>query len=247
MSKTATDNRLIERTVQEVSLKYLEKYYKPKASKLYANIEERTKKEYGMKRADGLLVYPTWFGRLYTISMEAKSHKTLSALKPYKINKLWYRDAARVGFLVTMATGTLFLLGRSDLNIFIRLLTPIAVFIVASLLYAYYNRNSYKYQEMDVLKQVFQYPANEKWITFSYDALQMIPTASRENLFKICQARGVGLLLVHANKEVDLRFKPEAHTKWKGDYVSFYHNEQLIRNTFSKTPLPNTNKNSSKK
>ena len=243
MSKTIADTRLIERTVQEVSLKYLEKYYGDKSKNIYANIEERTKKIHGMKRADGLLVYPSWFGRLYTISMEAKSHKTLSALKPYKINKLWYKDAAIKGFWVTLASGVIFLIGNAEHSPYLRFLLPLVIWLLSSSIYAYMTRNSHKYQELDVLKQVFQYPANEKWITFSYDALQMLEMRSKDNLFKICEARGVGLLLVHANKQVDLRLKPQKHTKLFGDYVGFYHNETLIRNFFNKQE--NTNKNSS--
>ena len=48
----------------------------------FAKEEVRTKKEYGAKRADGLLVFRHWLWGQYVVSMEAKSYKTMPALKP---------------------------------------------------------------------------------------------------------------------------------------------------------------------
>ncbi|MGB1120963.1 MAG: hypothetical protein ACPG3Z_03135, partial [Saprospiraceae bacterium] len=77
--------RLIERTVQETAQKYLEKYYKRKAKKgrMFSKVEVRTRKEYGGFRADGFLAFKKrWTGKLYVVSMEAKSYKTLKAIQP---------------------------------------------------------------------------------------------------------------------------------------------------------------------
>lgn len=230
------DDRMIERTVQEIAQKYLEKFYQKRSNpvKMYSQIEERTKKIYGMKRADGFLAYPSWFGRLYTVSMEAKSHKTLAALKPYRVTKLWVLDAIWVGFLATMLSGTLFLIWSPNYNILLRLLLPFGIWAAVAILWAIFRKDSYKYQEMDVIKQVFQYPANERWISFSYDALEMIDQKLRDNVFRICAGRGIGVLLVNANKDVHLVAKPKYNFKWKGDFVSYYLNEPEIRDFLKK-------------
>lgn len=230
------DDRMIERTVQEIAQKYLENFYQKRSKpvKMYSQIEERTKKIHGMKRADGFLAYPSWFGRLYTVSMEAKSHKTLAALKPYRVTKLWLLDAIWIGFLATMLSGTLFLIFSPNYHIALRLLLPFGIWAIAAALWAFFRKDSYKYQEMAVIHQVFQYPANERWISFSYDALEMIDHKLRDNLFRICAGRGIGVLLVNANKDVHLVSKPKYNFKWRGDFVSYYLNEPEIRAVLKK-------------
>jgi len=242
MSKKS-EERMIERTVQETAQKYLEKYYQKKAnpSKMYSQLEERTKQKYGMKRADGFLAYPSWFGRLYTVSMEAKSHKTLAALKPERVNKLWIFDALWVGFLATMLSGTLFLIwSPSDIHLAVRLLLPLSIWAAVAIIYGFLRRHSYKYQEMAVIRQVLQYHANERWISFSYDALEMIDHALRDNLFRICAGRGIGVLLVTPTKDVHLVAKPSYNFKWRGDFLEYYHNEADIRDYFKPKPQGRT-------
>ena len=55
-------SRMAEVTVQAKALNYLKKQYKRKArgGNIFAQAEVRTKKEYGSKRADGLLAYKHW-------------------------------------------------------------------------------------------------------------------------------------------------------------------------------------------
>lgn len=232
-SSIAKEDRLIERTVQEAAQRYLENYYKMnrRPSQMYSNLEERTKKKYGMKRADGLLAYKKGGKSAYVVSMEAKSHKTLPALKPYRVDKLWIRDSIWHGFLITMLTGVLFFVWRmTDESFWIRFAIPIAVWALASAAYAYLFRNSHKYQEMKVIHQVFQYPANEKWLSLSNDSFHMIDPKLQDNLFKICKARGVGVLMVDPKESVTMIHKAKGHTKWVGsDYLAYYLKEPDIR------------------
>lgn len=223
--------RLIESTVQNLALQYMEQYYKIKHNQrnIFANIEERTKKKYGMKRADGLLAYKLNTKKAYVVSMEAKSHKTLPALKPYRVNKLWIKDSIWKGFLVSLGSGSLFMVWRWVGAGYIRMLIPFGVWALASFIHAFIFRNSYKYQEMEVVHQVFQYPGNEQWLSLSEDAFDMIDAKLRQNLFKICEARGIGVLMVDRNKNVNLISKPVFHRKWFGDFLSYYHNEEDIR------------------
>ena len=229
----AKDDRLIERTVQEAAQRYLENYYKSnrRPKQLYSNLEERTKKKYGMKRADGLLAYKNNSKSAYVVSMEAKSHKTLPALKPYRVDKLWIRDSIWHGMLFTLLSGTLFFIWRAtDQSFWIRFAIPLAVWTIASIVYAFLFRNSYKYQEMKVIHQVFQYPANEKWLSLSNDSFEMIDPKLQDNLFKICKARGVGVLMVDPRENVMMVHKAKSHRKWIGsDYLAYYLNESDIR------------------
>lgn len=223
--------RLEEITVQKRAQAYLEQYYKIKHGQrnLYSNIEERTKKKYGMKRADGLLAYKQNSSRAYVVSMEAKSHKTLPALKPYRVNKVWIKDSIWKAFLFTLATGIFFLTWRGD-GWLERALLPLGVWFGATLLHLLIFRNSYKYQEMAVIHQVFQYPANEQWLSLSEDSFEMIHPSLQANLFKICKARDIGVLLVDPKKNVNMIHAPKSHRRWWfNDYLVFYHNERKIR------------------
>lgn len=227
------EERLIERTVQEAAQRYLENYYRAnrRPRELYSNLEERTKKKYGMKRADGLLAYKKGGSSAYVVSMEAKSHKTLPALKPYRVDKLWIRDSIWHGLLFTLLTGVLFFVWRmTDQSFWIRFAIPFAVWGIASAVFALLFKNSHKYQEMKVIHQVFQYPANEKWLSLSNDSFEMIDPKLQDNLFKICKARGVGVLMVDSRQNVTMIHKAQSHRKWIGsDYLAYYLNEPDIR------------------
>jgi len=226
----AKRRRLSERKVQNVSLDHLKKYYKFKHNerRIYNNIEERTKKEYGMKRADGLLAYKLNKKKAYVISMEAKSHKTLPALKPYRVNNLWLKDGLWKGLLFTIITGVIFFVWKGD-GVLERLVFPLGVWIGATLLHMLIFQRSYKYQEMEVIHQVFQYPANEQWLALSDDSFEMIDPALRMNLFKICKARDIGVIMVDRRKRAKVIHPARSHRKFWGDYLMYYHNEIDIR------------------
>lgn len=229
--KTARSKRLTELVVQQKAQAYLEQYYKIRHGKkhFYSNLEERTKKKYGMKRADGLLAYKLNKRRAYVVSMEAKSHKTLPALRPYRVNKVWIRDSIWKGLLFTLATGVLFLIWRGD-GWLMRFLLPLGVWVGATLLHLLLFRKSYKYQEMQVIHQVFQYPANEQWLSLSNDSFDMIKKDLRQNLFKICKARDIGVLMVDEKLNVDLIHEPKPRRRyWMWGYLTYYHNEAAIR------------------
>ncbi len=229
--RTAASKRLPEITVQKKAQAYLEQYYRIKHGRapLYSNLEERTKREYGMKRADGLLAYKRNKKRAYVISMEAKSHKTLPALRPYRVDKLWIQDSIWKGLLFTIVTGTLFLVWRGE-GWAERLLLPLGVWLGATLIHLALFRKSYKYQEMEVIHQVFQYPANEQWLSLSEDSFDMIDAEVRHNLFKICKARDIGVLMVDETQQVSLVHEPGTRRRWAPyGYLVYYHNERPIR------------------
>ena len=103
--------KLEERTVQEVALKYLEKYYKRKARrrKIFSKIEVRTKKKYGGKRADGFLAFQKRFRRKpYVVSMESKSYKTQKVITPRLDKKMWRRNSIWYGLYIAVGSGSWF-------------------------------------------------------------------------------------------------------------------------------------------
>ena len=84
---------------------------------------------------------------------------------------------------------------------------------------------------MEVIHQVFQYPANEQWLSLSEDSFEMIREELRHNLFKICKARGIGVLMVDARHQVSPVHEPKTRRRWaRHGYLVYYHNERPIRN-----------------
>ncbi len=221
--------RLSESFVQNSSLAYLLKANKFKSTngKFFAKKEVRTKRKYGSKRADGLLAYRHWIWGIYTISIEAKSFKTLPAIKPYQDDKLLFKNSLKAGGMICIASGAIFAFLKMN-DGFLQYLLPLNVFVLTALLYAFWRFGSYRHQDAKVLGQSDQYPANERWLALSQDSLNDLKKEQAKTLKKICQSRGVGVLVVKSNGKVRKWIRPKMRWKWLGNFVEFYSNEDKI-------------------
>jgi len=232
---------LLEKTVQKRALTFLEKYYNNRfvSRKIFAAAEVRTKKVFGGKRADGLLAFQGRLtGKPYVVSMEAKSIKTLPAIKPYQDMRRWLWNSLRFGVFLCLGSGLAFayLQEQHDLSGLI----PLLVCILAGLSFGLLTWNSYRHQTVDVITQLKQYPANEQWLAFSKDAFKALTEEKRKTLQKICQYRGIGLLLIGTNATTEVLSKPKkrwywfldarGNWQWISDYLIYYSKEKEIRN-----------------
>lgn len=225
--------KLEERTVQEVALKYLEKYYKRKARrrKIFSKIEVRTKKKYGGKRADGFLAFKKRFRRKpYVVSMESKSYKTQKVITPRLDKKMWRRNSIWYGLYIAVGSGSWFAAQNFDKVRWV-LLFPLITWIVASILAAWVTKNWDRNKTMDVLSQIDQYPGNEQWFSTSKDSYDNVPFKDQDAFKKVVKARGFGLLLVNKRKQVILVHKPKKKRfrPLFGDYLKYYSLEKDIR------------------
>lgn len=223
-------SRLAETTVQVAALDFLEKKYKKKArrNRIFAQTEVRTRKKYGGKRADGLLVFRNWWWGTYVISLEAKSFKTLPAMKPKRDNRLYILNSIRAGLIICILTGAFFALYKME-DGFLQFLLPINAFGIGGLLYAYLTRKHFGHKTVDVIKQVRQYPGNEKWLAFSQDSLNAISVEKLKNLEIICKHQGIGILVVKNKNKVEELVRAKYHTKWFRDHLVYYSIEKDIR------------------
>ncbi len=223
--------RLVERTVQVAAQKYLEDYYKRKAKKgrMFSKIEVRTKKPYGGFRADGFLAFKKrWTGELYVVSMESKSYKTLKAIKPFRDNKLWFKNSLWAGFLFAVGTGGFYAVVGFD-NAILGLMFFGLMFLLGFLGYGILSRNSFQHKMIAVLNQVEQYPANEKWISISEDSFEDIDKKGQDSFLKVCKSRGYGLIIVDSKKKNHRYYRPKKSYRPWGSYVKFYSLEDEIR------------------
>ncbi|WP_210489646.1 hypothetical protein [Rufibacter aurantiacus] len=229
-----------ERTIQLKALEYLKAYYSDKFSIALTRIdstdERWTKKERGGKRADGLICFEKE-GKPYTISLEAKSHKTLGALISYSNDKKFGLHCLIVSCIMTSIT-ILALISFTSLRWYF--ITPItlAAFVVLLILAAaiFEVLDLDRHKVTNVINQLKQYPANEQWIAYSKHTDNLLlksPFLKRRNnldtLEKLCRANNFGLLLV-TNKTCLVRINPVPK---KGEFLHYYCKEQEILKAIS--------------
>lgn len=211
-TRCPTMNKLLtERTVQAAALDYLENYYRWRArgSRIWSKMEVRTQKQYGGKRADGLLVFrQRLWGNTFVASMEAKSYKTLDAITPRLDVWRWLYNSAYYATLIALGTGAVFFVERIEtpqeswlfaVNLWVALLVIVAIF----------TRHRHFNRVMPVYHQVRQYPGHEQWIATSVDSYEMIPDKLRSSFVKVLKARGIGLLLVDHKRRVQRIHRPK--------------------------------------
>ncbi len=231
---------LLEKTVQKRAMTFLANYYDNRLlrRRMFAAEEVRTKKIYGGKRADGLLAYQSRLsGNPFVVSMEAKSIKTLPAIKPYHDWSRWVWNSLRFSLFLCFASGLAYLAlqGQTNLEIFV----PVIWCLCAGIAFGLLTWNSYRHQTIDVITQLKQYPANEQWLAFSKDAFAALTTEKQELLRTVCKYRGIGLLLIGRNNSTDLLQKPKRRWSWiietRGgwqlirDFLVYYSKEKEIR------------------
>lgn len=231
---------LLEKTVQKRALGYLETYYNNRflRRKIFTAEEVTTKRTYGGKRADGLLVFQGRItGKPYVVSMEAKSIKTLPAIEPYQDMQRWWYNSLRFGLFVGLGSGLLYLAGQAQTVLDI--LLPIIWSLFAGIAFGLLTWRSYRHKTVDVITQLKQYPANEQWLAFSKDAFLALTVPKQQSLSTICKYRGVGLLLIGKGKEIQLLNKPDGRWywfwdsrigwQWISDFLIYYSREKEIR------------------
>ncbi len=212
---------LSEKFVQHKALKFLKRRYQLRArSRIAAKKEVWTKKKYGNKRADGLLIFKHILWGRYVVSMEAKSQKTLSAIKPVKIKGSRHRHSIKAGLGLVLITGSLLTIYKLN-DGFWQFLIPISLFWVGYLVYHQLAQNSSRHQKAAVFKQLAQYPANEQWIAVSKDALKALPHKKQKALLSICRRQGIGMVVVNTLGFAYAKIRPRKK-KFFRKYLKYY-------------------------
>lgn len=225
-------SRLTEKHIQTKAIAFLESHYKQKfePSVIFSRPEVRTVKKYKKKRADGLLCFESPTQREYTVSLEAKSHKTLGALLP-SWNSKDLLLGIMIGFLNAAVTMYLFSAIAWYWITLIAIFAFIIGFYVSFLLLAIVEPDHFK--SMAVIDQVHQYPANEKWIALSKDSLNLTSNkktdfhrrSNYENFLRIARKNKVGILVISRWKE-EILIEPGF---FKGEYLDCYCIADTIR------------------
>lgn len=212
---------LSEKYVQHKAINYLRRRYQRRArSRVRAQKEVTTRQKYGSKRADGLLVFKHLIWGNYVVSMEAKSQKTLSAIRPASAKNIQRYYSLKAGLALVLLSGSLLTIYKMD-DGFWQFLIPILIFALGYQVNHWLSRNSTKYQKAAVFKQLGQYPANEQWVAVSKDALKALPKTKRKAFYSICRRRGVGLVVVNSLGISYAKIRP-TKKKYFNKYAKYY-------------------------
>jgi hypothetical protein len=228
-------SKLKEKTIQDKALVVLKKHYQQQRSinNIYACTEAWTRKERGGKRADGLICFKTNKGQYYTVSMEAKSHKTLQALtSSVNEDRLGWNSLLAAGSLTLGTAAVCFTL--LDLKWWIVLLSALLLFFISLVCFiALFDRLDLNRHRLNsVVEQLKQYPANEQWLVYSKHADNLLATLTSngrrshlQSLISLCKQNGFGLLLL-SNQKIHLEIEPKPR---KGDFLDTYSRAPKIK------------------
>jgi len=220
---------LNETTVQKVAMNFLIAHYRKKTLRgnIYSQLEARTKKAYGGKRADGLLAFKHLFGGTYVVAMEAKSFKTLAAIKPYLDTRKFLWNCLGFSLMVGLASGALYALFKME-DGFFQFLIPLWVCIISGLLYGIISYNSASHQTMKVIDQLKQYPAHSQWLAFSQDSLDIMTKKKLKQLRSICKGQRIGVISVSKRQKAKVLVYPPVRFSWRKNYLKYYSKEKKI-------------------
>lgn len=229
--------KLKEKFIQAVAIDTLAAYYQNYSNndKIFAAAEVRTKER---KRADGLIVWKSTKRKTNVASIEAKSANTLRNLlvKPHR--KKILRSSQQLSFaLMLMVTILVFGLGY---RLVLEPLMIVMVLVISIVLTILIEKLLYKiqlkqHQKIDVIEQIRQYPANERWIAIGFDSY----TKSEQlaTLLKKCEDNGFGLLIVRDEKVTKMELLPRFENYPTGsDFLRYYQKEKSIRQAITGSP-----------
>lgn len=222
--------QLAETTVQNTAVDFLKNYYGGlfNGRKLFAQTEVRTKQKYGGKRADGLLAFKHWLTGDYVISMEAKSWKTLPAMRPKFDAWFFIKNCLKGGLAVCIISGAFFAIFKQS-DPFYQYIIPMNAFLVGTLLYGVLTFTNYSHKTVSVVRQVRQYPANRQWLAFSTDSLDKMGKQEVRHLRRICRARGIGILEVKKKGQARVLVRAKFQSNWGKGFLGFYSREGEIK------------------
>lgn len=222
--------KLSEKIVQDTAQEFLHQRYRKRARKgrMFSRTEVRTRQQFGGKRADGLLAFQHYLWGTYVISMEAKSFKTLASMKPRRDDNLLLWNSFKAGLKFCVLSGMFFAIYRME-DSFLQFILPLNMLVCGAIIYGFFTLHSYRHKTVRVIRQLAQYPANERWLAFSQDSLELLEKDKLKALDKICKFKGIGIIVVSQKGRAVVRRSASMQWKWFGDFLKYYSHEKRIR------------------
>ena len=221
---------LSELKVQQSAQKLLVRRYEGKSwgKRIFSQLEVRTKQKYGGKRADGLLVFKHVFWREFVVSMEAKSFKTLDAIRPYKDHGSIILGSIKWGIYAVIGSGAGIAMIKQE-DLFLKIGFPLIVFLLGAIIHVLLTQNNVCHQISNVIEQIRQYPGDHQWLAVSKDSLEKLTKAKKRSFKMTCKHRGIGIIVVNKREKAKIWVRPRRNWNWFRSYLPYYSLEKRIR------------------
>lgn len=192
--------------VHDTAMAYLKEHYRKKhlPEIIFSEMECVVLYRGRRGRADGLLGFYMQDGKPFIVSIEAKSHKTISCLRTRFRENLFLMMKVLIFLLVSIIS---FLFLRHQVvwfRVFFSFLVGIAMSKIINQLLINYKF----FDTLQLLEQVKKYPGNEKWIALSSDMYRFYSLYRDETLFVKARRKGIGILTVSPGRRVHIILKP---------------------------------------
>lgn len=235
-----------EKDVQCHVLSELQKYYSRRSCNLTAAAAIEQINSKNGKRADGLLVIRQG-SRLLTVSLEVKSDITSDDLNLAYEEQKGLALSGIIGSLLYLVI--IYLIWQFGP---MQHLTPMwgmaSVGILSLGIIPMYKWLSRKrpglLRRVKALRQLSQYPANEQWLAFAYNAQNPTHTKRLSRIKKYCQKAGVGLALVRLDRNWKVQYLIQPKFKFGNgrnilkDYNLSPEMQKQVRQVNNKAGLP---------
>jgi len=219
--------KLTERYVQNIALNYLKSYYQTQypGKRMFAEVELRTKYKKKRGRADGLLAFRNDSGYIYTVSMEAKSHKTFDSLRDIPNDSLLLFTSIMSFILVASVVWFAF----TTMVLWLKIIFSVVLGLVLSMAFIIYCLDKNFFDTHGIIEQVKRYPADERWIALSVDAFKNCNQIEDGKLLSKARSEGIGIIVVSAGNKVKclLNSKKPKRTHSKS-FIYKYDRQQMI-------------------
>ncbi len=214
-----------ENKIEDFAFDYLKGYYETQhgAKNIFVGRSELHK--HGVE-VEGLFAFKHPDSNNFLASITFNNSQQIAALlNTYKkkgLNKFRFVTPAAIlcfGLLFNIAIGY---------NIYAWILftiTALSGFILHT-----YLAKAYLQLKLEVmLEELKKYQANEKWLGISISSLTFRNNSLANYFLKLCQHRGIGLIIVGKRAKVSLLQEPRLSMCRHGDYISQYISEDKIR------------------
>lgn len=224
--------QLRERYVQRVATAWVAGRYEGRdgvagvATRLEAVV--RPNSPHGRGRADGLVAVQYQDGAIWTIAIEAKSSRTIVNLTEYAADEAWVLHGGTVGLVGASVGGVA---GWLLWGWLAAVILAVAGFVALGLGYLKLTEDHRHYRRVDVVAQVYRYPADERWVALSTDAYNRLDPDLRARLADQCRRSGIGLIRVSAGEQVTSveEARPVATPRPSPDELSCYIQGEQLR------------------
>lgn len=193
--------------VRDTAIHYLKEYYLKEhfPEIIYSEMECVVSHKGRHGRADGLLGFNIQGGKTFIVSIEAKSHKTISCLRKRFRENLFLTMKALVFLLVSSISFLLLRYQAVWFRVFFCFLLGIFMtHIINQLLMSFRV-----FDTLQILEQIKKYPGNEKWIALSSDMYRFYSQCGDDTLIVKARRTGIGILTVSAGRRVHIILKPK--------------------------------------